>query len=215
MEGLLIRRYKKEDRGAIRNIAWETAFRGEPASIFFADKEIVADFLTQYFTDYEPESCFVAEKDGEILGYIFGSQNINSLKRIFFFKILPRIILKAIFRGTLFCKKNFLFIFYLLRSLLRREFKMPDFSKEYPANLHINMRKKFRKLGIGKMLMEKYLNYLKENKVKGIHLATFSEEAKRFFEREGFKLLFKGRRSYFRRILGKDILVYIYGKKIF
>ena len=46
MEDIVIRKYKREDRQAVRDIAWETAFMGKPADVFFSDREIFADFLT-------------------------------------------------------------------------------------------------------------------------------------------------------------------------
>ncbi|MCM8763579.1 MAG: GNAT family N-acetyltransferase, partial [Candidatus Omnitrophica bacterium] len=87
------------------------------------------------------------------------------------------------------------------------------FIKGYPANLHINIEKEFRNLGIGRVLLNSYLKHLQNNRISGVHLATLSEKAKKFFEREGFKLLHEGKRSYFRHILGKDVSFYIYGKR--
>ena len=73
MEETIIRQFKPEDRGSVRDISWETAFLGEPADAFFSGKEILADFLTQYFTDYEPGSCFVAVSANRVVGYLIGS----------------------------------------------------------------------------------------------------------------------------------------------
>jgi len=35
---------------------------------------LFADFLTTYYTDHEPGSCFLLEVDGEIRGYLLGSR---------------------------------------------------------------------------------------------------------------------------------------------
>ncbi|MFN7170592.1 MAG: GNAT family N-acetyltransferase [Candidatus Omnitrophota bacterium] len=214
IKDIVIRAYRKEDRNPVREIAWKTAFMGESADIFFTDKKIVGDFLTSYFTDYEPQSCFVAESNGKVVGYIFGSQDVARFNRKFLLKIFPKILLKFFYRLSFLKRKNFLFIFRFLRSILKKEFLMPSFIKAYPANLHINIEKEFRNLGIGKVLLDSYLKHLQNNKVSGVHLATLSERAKKFFEREGFKLLYEGKRSYFRHILGRDIPVYIYGKRL-
>jgi len=209
-----IRRYRKEDRDFVRKIAWGTAFRGERADIFFAGKDILMDFLTQYFTDYEPESCFVAEVDGRVIGYLIGAKNAVVLEKIYRAKILPSLLFRLIMSGGIFKKKNMVFLFHCLRSFLRKEFTMPDFSKEYPATLHINLEENFRNAGIGSRLISTYLDYLLKERICGVRLATMSDKAGEFFVNHGFHLLHKGRRSYFRSIMHKDIPIYIYGKKL-
>ena len=46
MEEVIIRKFKAEDRESVRDIAWETACIGDPATAFFSGKSILADFLT-------------------------------------------------------------------------------------------------------------------------------------------------------------------------
>jgi hypothetical protein len=91
---------------------------------------------------------------------------------------------------------------------------MPDFSLDYPACLHINLEKNWRNLKIGSRLISIYLDYLAKSKIAGVHLATFSSKASSFFRAQGFNLLHKGRRSYFRHILHKDVPIYIFGQRL-
>ena len=63
-----IRSYRTTDRGAVRRLCCQTGFLGEPIDPVYQDNELFADFLTSYYTDKEPESSFVLEIDGEILG---------------------------------------------------------------------------------------------------------------------------------------------------
>jgi GNAT superfamily N-acetyltransferase len=91
---------------------------------------------------------------------------------------------------------------------------MADLNRDYPATLHINIRAGFRNLGIGSKLISVYFDYLKQEGIDGVSLATMSEEGKKFFLSQGFRLLQQYRRSYFRYILGRDITVYIYAKKL-
>jgi len=69
-------------------------------------------------------------------------------------------------------------------------------------------------LGIGSKLIQTYLDYLKEEGVVGVHFATMSEKAAGFFEKNGFRRLFSGKRSYFRYFLGRDVLLAIYGMRL-
>ena len=70
-----IRKFQSGDREAVRRICCATALLGNPSSIFFDGDEIFADAITLYFTDYEPESCFVAEHQGEVVVYLIGAKD--------------------------------------------------------------------------------------------------------------------------------------------
>jgi len=210
----VIRRFGYEDRRDVRRICCETAFMQDPSSIFFADDEIFADALTLYFTDYEPESCLVLEHGGRVAGYLIGTKNIKVANKIFMRNILFGLLRKALLRGALVKKKNIIFFFHVLKSIIKLEFRMPDFSKGYPATLHINIDKDYRAQGFGSQLVAAYLQYLKTEKVPGVHFATMSDKAMAFFAKQGFSLLFQGRRSYFKYILHKENPIYIFGMRL-
>ena len=210
----VIRKYSSSDRPAVRKICCETALMGEPSSVFFDDDEIFADALTAYFTDYEPESCFVAEYDKTIVGYLLGAKDVRRMDKIFAGRIAAPLFIKALRRGALIRKKNMKFLLRVFLSLVKSEFKVPDFSKDYPATLHINIIKECRTAGMGSKLIKAYLDYLASGGVKGVHLATMSEKAGQFFSRLNFQLLFQGKRSYFRYFLNKNVPVYIYGMQV-
>lgn len=59
---LIIRPYAAGDREAVRRICCDTADAGHPVESFFSDRELIADLLMNYYTDYEPESVWVAEQ---------------------------------------------------------------------------------------------------------------------------------------------------------
>src|SRR5438874_2917124 len=70
-----IRSYRDSDRAAVRRLCCQTGFLGHPIDPVYEDRELFADFLTTYYTDHEPESCFLLELDGGIRGYLLGSRN--------------------------------------------------------------------------------------------------------------------------------------------
>jgi len=214
-EEIIIRAYKRSDRELVRKIACDTAFMGEPAENFFTGRKYLADFLTRYHTDCEPESMFVAEKREKLAGYINGAKNKRRMDFIFAFKIIPITILKLIFSGFLFKKKNFLFVLSGIYSFLKGEFYAPSFiKKEYPAILHINIDKDYRGHGIGESLMKAYLGYLRNEGVEGVYLKTASEKSFKFFEKLGFKILYETRISYFRHVLKGSVKYIYFGKKL-
>jgi GNAT superfamily N-acetyltransferase len=181
---------------------------------FFEGEEIFTDALTRYFTDFEPQSCFVDEKEGVVIGYVIGAKDVAHMGRVFGQEIGFKLLGKAILSGVFFRPKNIAFLWYCLRSMVKGEFRQPEVSQEYPATLHINIRAGFRKLGIGLQLLSAYLAYLKNAGVKAVHLATMTEDGEHFFKKLGFTELFRLRRSYFRHLLKRDFFVYVYGKKL-
>jgi len=211
----VIRSYREEDRSAVRRIACDTAFMGKPAEVFFDGREVLADILTGYFTDCEPESCFVAEQERSVIGYLIGAKDARRIPGISVRKILPAAILRTITGGTLSKKKNIAFLAHFFLSLLRGEFKRQAVFEEYPATMHINIDARFRGSGIGAQLLRAYDTYLEHARIAGVHLATLSPAAGRFFEKNGFRLLDTSRRTYFKyRTPGQAQWCFRYGKKI-
>ncbi len=210
----IIRKFSKRDRKYVRRIACETAFWGSSRHDFFEDDEILADLLTRYYTDYEPDYCFVATYNGSVIGYLVGAKNLSVMNRVFYFLIIPRLFLKSVIRGLFFKKNTIKFLYHCMISFFKGEFSAPDFSLKYSATLHINIDRDFHGFGIGRKLIDKYLDFLKEEKVKGVHFGTTSEGAKAFFAKMGFKLLLTKKRTYLKYKTGKEENFYVFGKKV-
>jgi len=187
---------------------------GEPSALFFDGDEIFADALTSYFTDYEPESCFVAEYDNNVVGYLLGAKDVGRMNSIFAGRIMVPLLMRALRRGVFFRKKNVTYFFRVFLSILKGEHKAPAFSREYPATLHINVTKECRRAGIGAKLINAYLEYLRAQAVRGVHFATISDTASRFYRKQNFQLLFQGERSCFRHLLGKNVPIFVYGMRV-
>jgi GNAT superfamily N-acetyltransferase len=209
-----IRRYTSSDRPAVRRICCLTALEGEPSAAFFDDDEVFADALTAYFTDYEPGSCLVAECAGRVVGYLTGAKDTGRMDSVFARRIALPLFAKAILRGVFFRRQNLQFLSGVFMSLVKGEFGSPDFSKDYPATLHVNVLKEFRASGLGSKMIRAYLDYLRAESVKGVRFATMSGRAGRFFRKLHFQELFQSKRSYFRYLLGNDVPVYVYGAKL-
>lgn len=214
LDNILVRPYQVKDRGAIRSIALATAMAGEPASVFFDGNDFLADALTGYFTDREPESCFVAEDQGRVVGYIIGARDTRLMDDCFQKKILWPLFKKAFVQGLLLRRKNFLFAMQALWAVVSGKFIMPDFYRDYPATLHINLLPGVRGGGVGSRLMRTYLEFLRSQQIKGVRMATMSDAAGRFFAAQGFSRLFTSSRPYFRHITGSDVPLYIYGRSL-
>jgi len=69
-----VRQYRDSDRAAVRALCCDTGFLGAPIDPVFQDRELFADFLTDYYLKHEPDSAFVVSADGVVRGYLLGSR---------------------------------------------------------------------------------------------------------------------------------------------
>ena len=208
-----IRGYQKEDRNAIREISIESSIFGEYRNAVF-DDEVLADLLTAYFTDYEPVSCFVAEKKEYVMGYILGTKDVRKMRNVLKRKVIPGVVKDLSGKGQFFRKANLIFIKNIVFSYFKGEFVAPDFSLEYPATLHINIASQSRGQNVGSLLVNHYLDFLKKESISGIHFGVLSERAKMFFLKLDFKVLFTGKYTFLNYLTGETLPHYIIGKKL-
>lgn len=216
----IVRSYRPADREAVRYICCETGFMGEPGEVFFEGRDVFADMWTSYWTDYEPESCFVAELDGRVVGYLLGCVDTNRYERIFSKDIRPRLLRKALRQGFFMKRKNMVYLYKLLRSHFRKELAAPmgRIKSEYPAHLHNNIADPWlRGRGIGSALMNAYLDYLRSRGVKGVHLGTTShnKQAVPFYKSGGFEEIYRNRLTCYDHVLKNEELYLLYfGKRL-
>lgn len=213
-DDVVIRAYQVSDRSAVRRIACLTAFHGQDYRDYIDDGEVLADALTGYYTDFEPGSCFVAEYQNAVIGYLIGSRDVRRHVGSSSVRVLWRMVSRAFFSGLFLKRQTWQLIFAAIGSFFKGEFFQPDFKQSYPATLHINIDSKYRRLKVGTRLIAAYEALLRQQKIPGVHFATMSDAAKRFFEDLGFKELYRSRRTYLRYRTGEEFWVYIMGKKI-
>ena len=91
---------------------------------------------------------------------------------------------------------------------------MAPVRRRYRALVHINIDQDYRRHGVGHLLVEHYVRYLKENKIRGVFISTMSEFGKDFFVKQGFEILYKAKKTFLRYRLGQDAPQYIMGKRL-
>ena len=208
----IIRKYRNRDRKSVRKIACDTGFLGEPVECFFDGRDLFADFMTVYYTDFEPESCFVAEKGGKVIGYLIGTKNRKKMANTFIKNIFPKLFIKTLIGGMYFKRRNLKFFLFVLVSFLKGQFFTKIDLKKYPALFHINLKKDYRNKGQGRILVNNYIEYLKHKNILGVHAATHSGGAGKFFKKNNFTVLYEKKRSYFSHVTGRDMEYRCYGK---
>ncbi|MCL5037784.1 MAG: GNAT family N-acetyltransferase [Chloroflexi bacterium] len=190
---IIIRPYRPEDRGAVREIAYETSVFGSPGTPDFPDREIMEDFLTRYYTDEEPDSLWIAESGGEAVGYVAGSKDTGRYQDIVSYKKLPEAVFSFIsrvdiFNVDIFNKDGWGILFAKFLTWLKGGLDRGEIIKKYPAHLHISIKNGFRGKQLGKRLISKFLEYLKSEGVPGVHAVVHHDNlaARKFFESMGF-----------------------------
>jgi GNAT superfamily N-acetyltransferase len=185
----MIRLFQASDEAAVRKICYETALYGHSMKGFIDDEAFITESVIGYHIRYEPESLFVTEDKDEIVGYLSGCVDTHHFERVYLRRVVPH-VLGLFFRNHHWRNRN---TWDLLRFSLK---SAPGWKKmhghlirNYPANLHSNVKPGHQGQGIGTQLMEAYLAYLKNRGVPGVHLTTGTDAGKAFFSRFGFQVL--------------------------
>jgi len=183
----IIRSFRKSDREAVRRLCCDTGFLGSPIDPVYEDRQLFADFLTTYYTDWEPESSFVIEKEGEIRGYLLGSRKPLRNQLYSFWQNIS-LFLKALTRYFGYNSASRRFVLWILMNGWR---EVPAAPRRVP-HFHINLLPDARKMSTTRALMSAYLSYLYrcgEKRVYGQIVTFESRRGEQMFERYGFKVL--------------------------
>ena len=198
-----IRRYRPKDRAAIRWLCCETGFLGEAIDPVFEDRKLFADFLTNYYLQFESESAFVIEVDNEVRGYLLGCrrwwlhQLVNFTQNLWLFFILLR-------RYPTYKKASRQFVHWLLLNGWR---EVPA-SPKNTAHFHINLMPNARSVSGTRALIDTYLQYLRqcgEKKVYGQMVSFAHRRGEKMFQRYGFKLINRAEITKYRRLYPEPV----------
>ena len=190
MEAIEIRPYAATDRVAVRRVFAETADAGGPAGGLFEDTELLADLVTSYYTDFEPEHAWVAVRRGVVVGYCTAAGDCRRMRKVFTGRILGPALAVALRRG-LFARAGFwrMAARYAMYPSAWRGRPAPPFSA-FPANIHVDLLPEGRGCGAGSRLLASALAALDRSGVPGVHASVRLDNAPAvaFFARHGFTL---------------------------
>ncbi|MBU3664387.1 MAG: GNAT family acetyltransferase [Chthoniobacterales bacterium] len=185
----VIRAYCPSDRDAVRHLCCETGYLGKAIDPVFEDRELFADYLTSFYTDWEPESVFVLEQGGEVKGYLMGSRR-PFLHQLHSFLLNISLFARGIFRYPRYSKESKAFVRWILLNAWR---EVPAAPRRLP-HFHFNMLPEAQGFGTTRELLVQFFNHLRshgETHVFG-QVVTFEERrGAKVFERFGFRVLEK------------------------
>lgn len=189
----IVRRFEERDREAIRKICCDAALE-KPTLLFQEDPALAPLYFTDYYLEYEPESCFVGEVAGRVVGYLAGCKDTRTFNRIFRRRFLPRILARIGWKLLTLqyrSKDTYRMLWWMLLERLQQTEKLKIPLDDYPAHTHLNIVPEYRGCGLSNQLSKVFRHHMKEMGITGLH-AIIIEKAgdKSLFNR------FSGGRNY-------------------
>lgn len=188
---MVIRPYQSADRPAVRRICCDTADAGRPVEAFFSDRELFADLLTRYYTDFEPQSLWVAAPAGRAAGYLAGTMDTRRAQRIMARRVWPAAVGRALCRGALGNVALWRLAWRNRRLHAGAQRAAIVDLQAYPAHLHVNLDAAARGCGAGRRLLAAFVDQARGAGVPGLHAWVRADNAAglRFFAAAGFREL--------------------------
>lgn len=200
-ELLTLRPVCRGDVDALVHVAYATGFFGESAARFFPSQGLFAAlWVTPYLMAGAGGVGFVAERGGQVVGYILGSVSQRRYARALAMQV-PGLLwrwLTGRLPGALASLR------YLLRAA---RFRLPaPPAHRYPAHLHLNLLPQARGLGAGGALLDAFLAELRSRHVPGVQLSTTRRNvaAVHLYARRGFREWAARRTPLWRPWTGQD-----------
>jgi ribosomal protein S18 acetylase RimI-like enzyme len=197
-----VRPTDEADFAALGRVAYATGFFGASAARFFADPGLFADLWVGPYLGAAGCCNYLALVEGEPVGYILGSCDLQAYRRDMLFHQLP-----AALRGWLVgryprARASFP---YLLR--LARYPSRDAPADAYPAQLHLNVLSDARGQRLGTELLETFLACLTDRGVRGVQLSTTEKNAAALalYEKFGFRVYVEYRSPLWQPYVGRAL----------
>ena len=181
-----IRNYHPSDLSMLYRICLLTANSGKDGSSLFKDPDIVGQFYAAPYAVLEPDLCFVVTADEQPCGYILGTRDSQVFYRHCekeWFPVLRKRYPLPDERDTSWDAR--------IARLIHTGHKPLEDLLAYPAHLHIDLLPVAQGQGMGRKLMDVFINRLKELSVPALHLQVGKSNsgAVKFYERVGFHII--------------------------
>jgi GNAT superfamily N-acetyltransferase len=215
---MFIRQYKKEDRKSIERINFETGFMGQSMNKLISSPKLWTWGIKHYL-DHEPESIFVAEENGQVVGYILGFlEDLKYDKKKAVIKSFLRnlrFLWSLILQDKIFWFDKLRESFVLfIKSIFGKGFREP----KNAGHIHINLMPSVRGKNIGSELLDRFFEYARKRKVKLIYANTYQKAENlenNFWTKKGFKEYSKIKTGFWRLELPeKEIYLVCYVKEL-
>ena len=180
-----IRPYHPTDLYSLYTICLRTADSGRDATALYRDPELMGHLFAAPYAVAEPDLCFILTADGTPSGYVLGTRDTETFTRWCAAAWFPA--LRA--RYPLPAPDDVSPDARTIRDIHRGEPGHPEIIVDYPAHLHIDILPVGQGQGLGRRMMETFLDRLRALGVPGVHLGVGKRNpgAIQFYERMGFQ----------------------------
>ena len=184
-----LRAYRATDLAAVRRVCADTGFLGNPIDPVFEDRELFADYLTGYYTRFEPDALLVVEVAGEVRGYLMGCRH-PLLKQAYQFFANVAVALKALWRcyARPYRSSSRAFLRWVLLNSWR---EVPAAPRNTP-HFHMNILADARSVRNTRALIRAFLGFLRAHgyaRVYGQMITYSTRRNEGLFRRYGFEVI--------------------------
>ena len=178
-----IRPYHCSDLTSIYRICLLTGNSGNDATDLFRESDLLGHFYAAPYVIFEPEICFVVTNDNNPCGYMIGTKDSNK----FYQKCESEWFPTLRERYPLMDEKDNSWDARIIRRIHEGHIVKPELIN-YPAHLHIDLLPETQGQGIGRKIMDTFINKLKELDVPALHLEVGKSNlgAIKFYGKLGF-----------------------------
>jgi GNAT superfamily N-acetyltransferase len=212
-----VRKYVSSDRESVEYIHFNNGFIGKSLNDFLSNNKLWKSGIS-YYIEKEPESIFILEENGIVVGYLIGClDDKNRAKSGIVFRISSNFFKSFLLpkKDRIFWRDRFILLFRALFGLSDElKFKTP----KKAGHFHIGISPDFRGFGYGTVLLNEFEEYAKERGVETIHADGYGTDFNpnfNFWKRNGFKVYSKVRTSIWRNQLPeKEVFLVCYYKNL-
>ena len=195
MPDFSIRSYKSADTSAVYEICLKTGNSGQDATHLFSDPLVLGHIYVGPYMEFEPQSVFILEDDQGPCGYIMGVLDSQTYYQWMHSEWLSKI--RVDYKKPTGNPDTWNETEKITNLLFQPESQrlLPDF----PAHLHIDLLSRAQGKGQGKLMMDRFIDYLRYNKISGVHLELSSknDRAFNFYRKYGMQELDRNNESIF------------------
>ncbi|HIF28269.1 MAG TPA: N-acetyltransferase [Candidatus Marinimicrobia bacterium] len=195
MSDFSIRSYKSADTSAAYEICLKTGNSGQDATHLFSDPLVLGHIYVGPYMEFEPQSVFILEDDQGPCGYIMGVLDSQTYYQWMHSEWLPKI--RVDYKKPTGDPDTWNETEKITNLLFQPESQrlFPGF----PAHLHIDLLSRSQGKGQGKLMMDHFIDYIRKNKIPGVHLelSVNNDRAFGFYCKYGLQELDRNNESIF------------------
>lgn len=190
MSRAAIRPYAARDLGALHDICLKTGDSGADGTHLYADPRIIGEIYAAPYGVLQPDLAFVAEDDQGVAAYILGAADTRAFEARLEAEWWPAV--RARYPDPRGAPKAGWTMDQWRAYQIHRPVPTPQAVVDAaPAHLHINLLPRLQGQGMGKALVETFLQALSAKGAARLHLGCNSDNARalRFYDIYGFRRL--------------------------